>query len=223
MIILEHELDVRTFKNMLNLKFQLISNSIDELTEYYQNPKRYELFLHTTYILLKVDPGFFSLDSMFMEKVKEVISIYRFSLKDKNNGTLINHILGNLNEIRGEDEYMKERRRYLYMFAQETIRGIEFEQETDCLEAILADALVLDAVNKNDFSGIDDVYLLSSLHYYLWHFPDVYLEDSVKEALLRKVADIIDHTKWYSFQKMRSCKEVQKQMRKIKKEKEEET
>ena len=176
------------FYNMLRVKAQLIMVKEKDL-EKIMTEEEFSNFLEGVFLLLEKEEAFLLISSAFIEKIRNVIEVKRFSKNVDSNK--INQIIAKINELEMLEERVKVLRVDSYIQYQSEIRQIDFGSLENFLGAISLDSEVLDSLLKYDSDYRNDEIFLSATSYFLNVNPDIYKDEDISFITKKKLDEII--------------------------------
>ena len=176
------------FYNMLRVKAQLIMVKEKDL-EKIMTEEEFSNFLEGVYLLLEKEKAFLLISRAFIEKIRNVIEVKRFSKNVDSNK--INQIIAKINELEMLEEIVKVLRVDSYIQYQSEIRRIDFGSLENFLGAISLDSEVLDSLLKYDSDYRNDEIFLSATSYFLNVNPDIYKDEDISFITKKKLDEII--------------------------------
>ena len=176
------------FYNMLRVKAQLIMVKEKDL-EKIMTEEEFSNFLEGVFLLLEKEEAFLLISRAFIEKIRNVIEVKRFSKNVDSNK--INQIIAKINELEMLEERVKVLRVDSYIQYQSEIRRIDFGSLENFLGAISLDSEVLDSLLKYDSDYRNDEIFLSATSYFLNVNPDIYKDEDISFITKKKLDEII--------------------------------
>ncbi len=181
-------MSVSEFYNMLRVKAQLIMVKEKDL-EKIMTEEEFSNFLEGVYLLLEKEEAFLLISSAFIEKIRNIIEVKRFSKNVDSNK--INQIIAKINELEMLEERVKVLKVDSYVQYQSEIRRIDFGSLENFLGAISLDSEVLDSLLKYDSDYRNDEIFLSATSYFLNVNPDIYKDEDISFITKKKLDEII--------------------------------
>ena len=176
------------FYNMLRVKAQLIMVKEKDL-EKIMTEEEFSNFLEGVFLLLEKEEAFLLISSAFIEKIRNIIEVKRFSKNVDSNK--INQIIAKINELEMLEERVKVLKVDSYIQYQSGIRRIDFGSLENFLGAISLDSEVLDSLLKYDSDYRNDEIFLSATSYFLNVNPDIYKDEDISFITKKKLDEII--------------------------------
>lgn len=170
-----NNMEINDFENLLVLKSQLITLSLEKIKEQYTDVSSYILFVDTVGCMLNEESAFLYLSETFPKKIKEILQIHRFDIENSEVVEAINDITIDLNNI--ENASIDYRKMILtnYIEYQKDIRHFDFDTFEDFFNALAYDALVfLNLKGVITIPNINNDLLLSSIGYIIESCPDFF-------------------------------------------------
>jgi hypothetical protein len=203
--------------NIIYFKNQLIHGDVEKLKEMYSDEEGYAFFLDTLNITLDTEPVFFLLDPSIMSKAEAVFYEKRFDYKLSDFNTVINEIIGRLNELRNLPDGLKTMRCRQYFSWQERIRETSFQTKDDFLRALAYDALVMERLHQDELGELDMIYFFGSTNYLAKAFPEFYLADERRITMTMNRLDEHAKRRWiWNWPERSFAKGAIKNMQKVK-------
>lgn len=173
-------IEINDFENLLILKNQLITLTPEKLKEIYTGISEYVLFIDTVGCMLKEESAFLYLSETFPQKIKDILQIHRFDIKDDEVVDVINNVTIYLNDI--ENASLNYRKMILtsYIEYQKDIRHSKFATFEDFFNSLAYDAVVfLNLKGVIDLPNKDDNLLFSSLSYIIESCPEIFKNKNI--------------------------------------------
>lgn len=203
--------------NIIYFKNQLIHGDVETLKKMYSEEDDYAFFLDTLNITLDTEPVFFLLSPEIMSKAEAIFYEKRFEYKHSDFNTVINEIIGRLNELRNMPEGMKNMRCRQYCIWQERIRETSFSSKDDFLRAIAYDALLMERLHQPQLGELDPIYFFGSTNYLVKAFPEFYQADEKRITMTMERLDEHAKRRWiWNWPERSFAKGAIKNMQKIK-------
>ena len=182
--------------NIIYFKNQLIHGDVEQLKEMYSDEESYAFFLDTLNITLDTEPVFFLLDPSIMSKAEEVFYEKRFDFKYSDFNTVINEIIGRLNELRNLPDNQKVMRCRQYFTWQERIRETSFQTKEDFLRGLAHDALLMERLHQDELGELDMLYFFGSTNYLAKVFPEFYQADEKRITMTMSRLEEHSRRRW---------------------------
>lgn len=176
------------FYNMLRVRAQLIMVKEKDL-EKIMTEEEFSNFLEGVFLLLEKEEAFLLISRAFIEKIRNVIEVKRFSKNVDSNK--INQIIAKINQLETLEERVKVLKVDSYIQYQSEIRQIDFGSLENFLGAISLDSEVLDSLLKYDSDYRNDEIFLSATSYFLNVNPDIYKDEDISFITKKKLDEII--------------------------------
>jgi len=188
------------FENLLILKNQLITLSTEKLKETYNNMSDYILFIDTAINMLNEESAFLYLDDSFPAKIKDVIQIHRFDIKNNEIIDAINDLTICLNDIENTSSNYKKMLLTSYIEYQKNARDSNFATMKDFFNALAYDSIVfLYLKGVMDIPNRDDDLMFSSLSYMIEVCPHFFIDKSVYNIAYDELNNLYNNSKVFDF------------------------
>ena len=198
----------KDFYNVVKIKTELITLDINKLKEKYSAEKNFLEFLKNISLLLENEKPFLLLSVAFLDKIRTILELNRFQIKDKNIINLINEILIKLNELENLKNNEKRYLVYNYIDYQNETRHIYYDDLANFLGAMALDYEVLKALLKDDVRNYpNDEAFLATTNYFLDVEPEIYEDSEIRYITREKLKKL--QTKKFGF-KDRNVKQLAK-------------
>ena len=180
------------FIDMLYLKNELDSLSLQELTDECSNVLTYAWTIDKANILLDSEPAFFLLDDSYIEKMYSLINTYRFEFSDPDFLHVSNEVISNLNSLAYLDRVSKNSRLEHYRLWQQDCRKLDFIYFQDFKAAVVNDALVYLKFDDGNEIQLANGDILSSLNYFSMGRPTIFREKNFYYNAIQYLDSLID-------------------------------
>ena len=201
-------MEKKDFYNVVKTKNELITMDLNSLKEKYIDEKNFLEFLQNISLLLKNEEPFLLLSSAFLDKVRTIIELKKYEVKDKNIIALINNILVRLNKLEGLKNNEKRYLVYNYIDYQNETRHIRYDDLANFLGAMALDYEVLNSLLIYDVRNYpNDEIFLATTNYFLEVEPEIYEDSEIRYITREKLQRI--QAKKFNF-KDRNIKQLAK-------------
>lgn len=201
-------MEKKDFYNIVKTKTELITVDINSLKEKYSDEKNFLEFLKNISLLLKNEKPFLLLSVAFLDKIRTILELNRFQIKDKKTTDLINDILVKINKLEGLKNNEKRYLVYNYIDYQNEVRHICYDDLANFLGAMALDYEVLEALLKYDVRNYsNDEAFLATTNYFLEAEPEIYEDGEIRYITREKLKKL--QTKKFGF-KDRNVKQLAK-------------
>ena len=187
-------MEKKDFYNVVKTKNELITMDLNSLKEKYIDEKNFLEFLQNISLLLKNEEPFLLLSSAFLDKVRTIIELKKYEVKDKNIIALINNILVRLNKLEGLKN--NEKRYLVYNYIANFLGAMALDYE------VLNSLLIYDVRNYPN----DEIFLATT-NYFLEVEPEIYEDSEIRYITREKLQRI--QAKKFNF-KDRNIKQLAK-------------
>ena len=191
---MEEKMEIHDFLNLINLKSQLINFDEKKLIEIYQDDyDDYLLFLNSVGILLNNEPGFLLFDDDYMDKIRSVMALHRFTLANEEAKELINQIIITFNAIDRLSEEEKATYKYEYILEQEILRDTGFYTEEEFIYSQNFDSFLAYALQRSELDYLeqcDDDMTVTSVNYMMGLCPAFFDDPDVEKNAIMKLDSI---------------------------------
>lgn len=162
------------FKDLIDIKFALAFLSSEEVFDLYNKFSIQEGFLKAIDLLLFYEPEFLLLDSLFIEKIRQVFSNVRFDLKDEDTIDHINAITRILNRLETQPDELSKLMINEYIDKQEEVRQLTFTDVDDCIKCIGYDCAIFNRLRDGKIEKLRDDFFFGATNYFLENIPQFY-------------------------------------------------
>ena len=191
---MDEKMEIHDFLNLINIKSQLINFDEKKLIELYKDDyEHYTLFLNSVGILLNNEPGFLLFDESYMDKIRTVMELHRFTSADSEVKDLINQIIIAFNAIDKLPEEEKAEYKYEYVLEQEALRDAGFYTEEEFIYSLNFDSFLAYALQKSELDYLrqcDDDMTVMSINYMMELCPEFFYDSEVEKNAIMKLDSI---------------------------------
>ena len=217
----DNEREMLNFELALVLKNHIMTKDVDELRVFYGNDDQYIVFLWTIVYLLNHEPAFFFISNSFLEKIRSIIEIKRFSIKEEKIKEMINDITLDLNEIENCDESDKAEILSKYIDWEIDVRKFKTASIEEVLNSMADDVIIyfhlkgsLDASSKEEYP-ISNREKIASINYLTEMVPEFFMNEEVRKKTNKMIDDIYKETSFFSFTDRRVSRETKQKLKSL--------
>lgn len=181
------EYETEDLVDVMLIKNNLILLDSDTLIEKCNSKKTFKFFIDSINKLLDTESSFLLLDEAYIDKIQEVVNMYRFSFRDKEYVSILNGVICKINEVKNYPDSLVEAMKDSYIETQSELRKFSFPSLETFMMSLSYDAVCILAFREQSEELItEETLFYCSSNYFINTIPEIY-DDEYTNNLTDKI------------------------------------